>query len=238
MKCEDVRERLAEHLLGILEGPEDADMRRHLRGCAACRAEMAALGDGLATLSRAAHDVEPPDALQRRVLTVLEDEWSGELARHQPRRLTRWLAWVATFLVLAGSAAWGVASKWTAERYEAQATDWRQFLAALGGEDVRVGTLRAVGTQVLEGNVVVYNSQEGQSWALVLVRAPGQRGRVSVALSDGGRRIRLPELEFDEGGEAHTWLVTGSNLQPFETVTITDRSGVVLATATVSGDET
>jgi hypothetical protein len=59
------------------------------------------------------------------------------------------------------------------------------------------------------------------------------RGTANVTLSVGGRRIRLPELEFDEEGEAHTWVVTESSLRRFETVTITS-GGVVLATADVS----
>jgi hypothetical protein len=234
--CEDVREHLAEHLLGTLERLPDADVRHHLRGCAACRAELAALDDGLSTFSRAAHDVEPPAALERRVLAVLEEEWSAKPARHRLRLPIRQLAWAAMVLLLAASLSWGVASKMTAERYEAQAQDWRRFLTALGGDDVRVGTFRAVGAQPLEGNVVVYDSHEGRSWVLVLVRAPGRRGRASVVLSDGARSIRLPELEFDQGGEAHTWLVTGSNLTLFDSVVLTDRKRVVLATATVSGD--
>jgi anti-sigma factor RsiW len=233
VRCEEARSRLAEHLLGILDESDDADVRAHLRGCAACRVEMAALDEGLSTYSRAAHDVEPPDALQRRVLTVLEEEWSAFGARNRPRRLTRWPALVAALMVFAGLVVWGVASNRTADRYQAQAARWTQFLEALGGEDVRVGTLRGVGTNALEGNVVVYDSEVGQSWALVLVRAPGVRGTANVTLSVGGRRIRLPELEFDEEGEAHTWVVTESSLRRFETVTITS-GGVVLATADVS----
>lgn len=233
MTCEEARPRLAEHLLGVLDETEGADVRAHLRGCAACRVEMAALDEGLATYSRAAHDVDPPDALQRRVLTVLEEEWSADGARHRARRLTGWPAWVAALLLLAGLVVWGVASNRTADRYQAQAARWTQFLTALGGEDVRVGALRGAGTNTLEGNVVVYDSEAGQSWALVLVRAPGMRGTANVALSVGGRRIWLPELEFDEGGEGHTWLVTKSSLRPFETVTITS-GGAVLATADVS----
>ena len=32
MTCDEVRELLPEHLLGTLEGPEDLEVRRHLRG--------------------------------------------------------------------------------------------------------------------------------------------------------------------------------------------------------------
>ena len=33
MTCDEVREVLPEHLLGTLDGPEDLEVRRHLRGC-------------------------------------------------------------------------------------------------------------------------------------------------------------------------------------------------------------
>jgi hypothetical protein len=40
-------------------------------------------------------------------------------------------------------------------------------------------------------------------------------------------------LEFSAGGESSSWLVTSANLQSFDTVTITDGSGRVVATAAV-----
>ena len=234
MRCEEVREHLAELLLETSGDPEVAEARRHVRGCAACRTEMARLDDGLATFSNAAHDVEPPGSLQGRVLGVLEEEWASEPPRRRLRTAHR-LAWASTLIILAGSLIWGLSSKLEADRYEAEAGQWRQFLAALGGKDVRIGTFQAAGTRSVEGSVVVYDSDDGRSWALVLVRAPGRLGTARAMLSDEHRVIRLPELEFDEGGEAHALLVTGSSLEGFDTVTITGNGGVVLATATVSG---
>ena len=234
MRCEEVRGHLAELLLGTLPDLEHAEVRRHVRGCASCRTEMAMLGDGLATFSSAAHDVDPPGSLRRRVLEVIDEEWASDRP-HRHRRFRRRLAWASTFVILAGSVIWGLSSRMEADRYEAQAGRWEEFLAALGGTDVRVGTFRAAGTQSVDGSVVVYDSDEGRSWVLVLVRAPGRRGTARVMLSGQDGLIRLPSLEFDEGGEAHALLVTGSDLGAFGTVTITSNGGVVLATATVSG---
>ena len=62
MTCDQVREQLAEHLLGVLDPESDREIKRHLRGCAGCRAELASLGEGLATFARAAHQTEPPNA--------------------------------------------------------------------------------------------------------------------------------------------------------------------------------
>jgi hypothetical protein len=43
-------------------------------------------------------------------------------------------------------------------------------------------------------------------------------------------------MEFSSGGEASSWLVTSSNLRPFETVIVRDESGTTIATGSVSGD--
>ena len=76
MRCEEVREQLAEHLLGTLDERVDAEVREHLRGCASCRADMAALAEGVSTFAAAAHDLDPPEDLRERALTVLEREWA------------------------------------------------------------------------------------------------------------------------------------------------------------------
>ena len=78
--CERVRERLPEHVLGTLNEQDDATVRRHLRGCAGCRAEMSALGEGMASFARAVHDQPPPEELQDRVFAVLDEEWRAEEA--------------------------------------------------------------------------------------------------------------------------------------------------------------
>ena len=75
MTCDQIRELLPEHLLGSLEGSEDLEVRRHLRGCVACRDERMKLEEGVSALSRAVHDQEPPPELRDRVLGTLSEEW-------------------------------------------------------------------------------------------------------------------------------------------------------------------
>ena len=43
MNCDQVREKLIDLVYGELAGPEAAAVEEHLRGCAACRAELARL---------------------------------------------------------------------------------------------------------------------------------------------------------------------------------------------------
>lgn len=238
MNHDEVREQLAEHLLGTLEGPEDLEVRRHLRACASCRVEMAALGEGVSTFALAAHVKDAPPELKDRVLTVLQEEWRDdrEAVVGRPRRGFRtWIAWAAAVIAIVASAGWGAAANHRAAGYEAAAGRYRAFLDALGGEAVRVGTLRSAGSQTMDGSIVLYDSEVGQSWALVLVRAPGVQGQAQVTLSSpSGKTISLHPLDFSRWGEASSWLLTSSSLKPFDKATVTDSAGNVLATATVS----
>ena len=80
---------------------------------------------------------------------------------------------------------------------------------------------------------------EGQSWGIVLVRAPGvsgnaERHALQLAARTGPERpIDAGTLEFQPDGDAATWLVTSSDLTPFDRVTITADDGTVLATADI-----
>ena len=238
MRCDEVRDQLAEHLLGTLDEPADMQVRRHLRGCSGCRRDMAALAEGMSTFARAAHELAPPEELKERVLSVLHGDWAeGAAPSATDRRPIRWMAWAAAVVLVAGSATWGLWSNNRAARYEASAAKYESLLASLGGQNVRVANLRPQGSQQLEGSAVVYDSKVEQSWVLVLVRAPGMEGQATVTLStDDGRTIPLHAMEFSAGGEASSWLVTSSNLRPFESVTIRDESGATIATGSVSGD--
>lgn len=235
MNHDEVRGLLAEHLLGTLPAAEDARVRRHLRGCAACRREVAALAEGISTFASAAHDVRPPEELRDRVLAVLREEWA-EAAPPRTRRPS--LAAAALVALLAAAAVgFGVRGELRAERYEAAAASYQRFLEALGGESVRVGTLHPVGDRALRGSFVLYDSKVGQSWALVLVRAPGMEGRALATLwTEDGRRIDLHPLEFDAGGEAATWLVTSWDLRPFDRLSVAAPTGEVIARGVVWGD--
>jgi predicted anti-sigma-YlaC factor YlaD len=234
--CDEVREQLAEHLLGTLDEVADAAVRAHLRSCGACRREMAALAEGVETFARAAHEVEPPPELRDRVVGALAEEWTDSerpVATARPAR--RWIASTVAAAAVVASLAWGTSQARIANRYEGSAAKYEAFLHALGGKNVRVGVVRPAGSQDLSGSAVVYDSDVQQSWVLLLVRAPGLTGAADVELSSSnGRTIPMRPLEFADGGEASSWLVTSSNLQPFDRVTITDASGRVIATATVT----
>jgi hypothetical protein len=235
--CEDVRDHLGDHLLGTLDEVTDAAVRSHLRSCGACRREMTAMAEGIETFSRAAHDVEPPDALRDRVLGAIAEEWSETRPAVSRRRPVRtWIGAAVTAAAVVVSLAWGTSQARIADRYEASAAKYEAFLRVLGGRNVRVAEIRPAGQQEIHGSAVLYDSDVEQSWVLVLVRAPGMAGEASVRLSSGsGKTIDMHPLEFSEGGESSSWLVTSANLQPFDRLTITSPTGAVLAKAVVSG---
>jgi hypothetical protein len=145
-----------------------------------------------------------------------------------------WIASAVAAAAVLASLGWGASQARVADRYEESASKYLAFLHALGGKNVRVGVIRPTGATQITGSAVLYDSDVQQSWVLILVRAPGMSGEANVRLtSDSGRTIQMHPLEFAEGGESSSWLVTSSNLQPFDRVTITSPGGAVLAAAAV-----
>ena len=238
--CEQVRERLPEHVLGTLEGTDDDAVRRHLRGCAGCRAEMLALGDGMTAFSVAAHDRTPPDELHDRVRTVLEEEWREDAGRadelaERRHHLARRLVAVAAAVVLVASLGFGIAQTHRASVAAEDAASYQRLLTTLGGKEFRLGQLQAAGDQTVEGSVVVYDSHEGQSWVLVFVRTSGVSGEASASLSNpAGRTIDTWPIQIDRDGRGAGWLVTGVDLSSFNRIEVTGPDGSLLATGSIS----
>lgn len=236
MTCDEVRELLPEHLLGSLEGPEDLEVRRHLRGCGGCRVEMTGLADGVASFARAAHDRTPPPDLRDRVMMTLEQEWQAADEQRSHTRKRSWIAKAAAVLAIVAALGWGVSQTHRASLAAADAESYSRLLTTLGGKEFRIGELHSrSGHSMFEGSVVLYDSHEGQSWGIVLVRAPGVTGEAAVTLTaDDGRTIDVGTLKFQTDGDAATWLLTSSDLTPFNHVTITADDGTTLATADIN----
>jgi hypothetical protein len=234
--CDEARALLPEHLLGTLEEEADEGVRRHLRGCASCRAEMAALGEGIATFARAAHDRPPPDGLKDRVMTVLGEEWREQPVAIPAAGGRARLAWAAAAAaaVLVAALAWGGVQTRRASVAAADAGSYRNLLEVLGGEEFRLGELSSEGPDRLEGSVVLYDSHVDQSWVVVLVRAPGMFGTATATLeADDGRSIEMRPLEFGETGSAATWWVGPNDLRAYDHVEIARPDGTLLAATAI-----
>ena len=246
MTCDQVRELLPEQLLGALDGPEEFEVRRHLRGCVACRTERAALEDGMAALSHATHDLAPPPELRSRVLGTLAQEWRepvipvGEAGASSQKRRTRFLAAAAVvaMFAIAGTALWGNAQAGRATAAAADAASYQHVLRFLGGKDFRVGTLLGVDDGEVYGRVLLYDGDPGQawsSWAVVLVHSSSVKDGTTVALSTSdGQTLELSPLHLTSGANASSWLSSDQDLSPYNKLTIADAGGKVIATATVT----
>ncbi len=254
MRCEEVRELLPDHALGTLDEVQEAALRRHLRGCGACRSDALALDTGVAMFASAAHELQPPPELRDRVMTVLQEEWaevpSAHLPRHAVRRFVPWLATAAAVVALAGVLAWAsvaqsnlgrarqaaAAFSRVATQNEGDARSYREFLSALGGREVRVARLTPTGSIQVDGNAILYDSDEHQSWGLILVSAPGYVGKIDVTLvSTTGHTIKLPfPVQINDEGQGSDWIVTSADIGTFQTVRLTATDGTVLAVGTTS----
>jgi len=239
MKCDAVRQQLPDYVLGTLSETETAAIRSHLRGCASCREDATELDQGVALFAGAAHVAEPPPDLKERVLAVLEEEWSEPATPTTRRRHGFHVAaqaMAAALIVLAGVGAWAGVAQNNANRFREDALAYRRFLGALGGKDVRAGTLVASPGVTLDGSVALYDSDKGQSWIMVLAHATGFSDPVTVTLqAPGGREITVPfPLKFDASGEGWTAMVTGANVSSFNHIVLTGANGRVVAQGTIA----
>lgn len=241
MKCEEIRQFIPDLVLGTLSETESAAVRRHLRGCSSCRADAVELDEGVSLFAQAAHDAEPPPELRDRVMSVLGEEWAESPARpHRARRRITfaWQAVAALVIVLAGLATWGGIAQGNANRYREDAASYRGILGALGGKDFRVGRILGSPGVTIDGTVVLYDSDGGQSWVMVLAKAPGMTEDVTVTLTGGGRSIAIPfPLHFDENGEGWTGLVTAANLTMFDGVSLTGPNGASIGRVHIEATE-
>lgn len=85
-KCEQIEERLSEHLDGLLDAPERAAFESHVAGCALCRKLVAQVGGALAQVHRL-EMVEEPLGLA----TAILDATLGPRAPKKSWKIFGWL---------------------------------------------------------------------------------------------------------------------------------------------------
>jgi hypothetical protein len=241
MTCEQVRELLPEHLLGSLDETTDARIRRHIRGCSECRAERLRLEEGVAALSYATHEAQPPDALRDHVMGVLRQEWTEpeeppatSTKRPSKGPAWRWVASVAAILLVV-TLGWSAIETRRADRVAADASSYQALLATLGGREFRLGELHGMGSNGVSGTVLLYDGAQGwNSWGIVLAHSTSDLTDARAMLvGPGGDSRELPPLHFS-GGEASSWLVTHDALTGYDELVIVAHDGTVLANARIA----
>ena len=233
--CEDVRTQLPDFILGSAGDAGDVEVRRHLRGCGACRRELDALHDGLRVFGSTLERSAPPE-LSDRVMAVLSEEWSdAEGPRRSASLPPRWRVVVAASLALAVLAGtFGLLQLGRAREEARDASSFRTVLATLGGTGFKVGTLEAATATPVEGSVVAYESSKDQSFVVVFVRTPGLTGEGSLLVSRSDGTTWDPgSIEFDGDGDAAVWWVTDRSIESMTGLTVSAPDGSTLATASL-----
>jgi hypothetical protein len=231
--CDDVRTLLPDFVLGSTERRDELDLRRHLRGCGACRRELDALREGVGVFASTLERPAPP-GLRDRVMNVLSEEWTEGIESPRSREPPRgWrIAFAASIVLALVAGAFGLIQLGRARDATKDATSFRTVLATLGGTGFKVGTFEAATERPVEGSVVAYESSKDQSFVVVFVRTPELTGDGSllVSRSDGTTWDPGP-IEFDGDGDAAVWWVTDRSIASMTGLTVTGPDGSILATA-------
>jgi hypothetical protein len=232
--CDEVRTLLPDFVLGSQEKGNDLDVRRHLRGCGACRRELDALGEGLGVFASTLERPAPPE-LRDRVMDVLSEEWteaSEPLASREPAPRGWRIAFAASLTLAVISGMFGLIQLGRAREAAKDANSYGAVLATLGGTGFKVGTLEAASDSPVEGSVVAYESSNDQSFVVVFVRTPELTGEGSLLVSKSDGTTWDPgSIEFDGDGDAAVWWVTDRSIASMTGLTVRAPDGSLLATA-------
>jgi hypothetical protein len=218
--CREWRGALASAALGRLEDAEAIALQAHLDGCAACRAELAALTSVARALPRA--DIERVADVPGEPPSRLEEQVVGRIAAiRADRGRRRWRALVAVAAVVAAGAGIGavIARTNDGDRPAPAATIDFPF----GGEASGHAELdaRAEGTQV---RLVASGLDDGDWYWLWLTGDDG--GRVTAGTFRG------------TGGDVEVTMTAAIPLEDARRIWVTDGDDAVVLDATVSRDAT
>ncbi|WP_424347703.1 anti-sigma factor [Kocuria sp. CH-021] len=215
------------YAVDALEPGERAAFELHLRGCAACREEVAAFGEVGAHLASAVAE-PPPAALRANVLAAVrgtpQEQRSGHRAadpadpadpgagdtspgtvvplapRPRPRR--RWLAAAAAAVLLPGAALGGWALGTQSEQREQQLVAQEQDRQArlLSAPDVTTRQLEVDGRPA---TLVVSAQEDAALFVASGLTGPGEGREYQLWLVQGGTPV--PDVHFG-GGDVQVWL--------------------------------
>jgi hypothetical protein len=195
--CAQARELLVELATGVLTGQERGQVLRHVAGCAACRAELAALAQAADALLLLAPTAEPPPGFEGRLMVRLEgatparpevaESARPDRQRGRPGRPARWRRWLtrpalaaaAAVLVAAGLGATAVG--WRTADDRALAERYRHTLAIADGRYIEAARLTTE-AGAAAGTVFLYEGQ--RSWLLASVTAAPTDGAYAMTVID------------------------------------------------------
>jgi predicted anti-sigma-YlaC factor YlaD len=259
MNCVDVRDRLAEHALGVLEEDDLRQVDRHLQWCAGCRKESAEMLEGLAKVPLSLRPVDPEPSLEDRVVEAVAAA-SGR-GRGTARRGLRMLA-VATLaaaITAASAFGWAFAERAKVQGLKekvASVESSQRGLARLfkelkehsrGNGTLYEATLYPGPAHQQAGQALVFSGAKGSGFVLVevVVALDGRIGPYQVELQDRAGHIRqVGRLErtsnqtyllyrpFDQSLE-NLSKPEAIELRRLDLLQVTDRTGTTVLTGLV-----
>jgi hypothetical protein len=241
VSCVEVRERLAEHALGVLTEQEASFVERHLERCVACRKEAAELEHGVETMTFALPDAWPSAALGERVVhKVTGVAAPGRGRSRSARRAIQSLA-AATLIavvVAMGSLGWAVKERNRALDISTLVAKRQQDIKAI--EKI----LQSVGGRPFHVQLLPAPEYSGFGSAII-VSAPGKNNFVLVEVAEltpatgpytvqvvdrSGKVYSLGRLDRTNDGDLLLSRYTGHDLSKVITVSILDNHSMAVMT--------
>jgi anti-sigma factor RsiW len=184
---------VAAYALGALTDDETRRFEDHLRTCELCRTDLAQLRPVVDALPAAAEPMQPPPALKKRIMSVVESEARERERAERPRR-RQFLSFrplpalaAACVLLLAGV---GIG---LAVLQDDQRTVDGQFLRASGSVEMRVEDGR--GTLEIEDMPQAPQGRVYQVWTQRFGEDPKPTDALFTVDGDGSASVSVPGVE-------------------------------------------
>jgi anti-sigma-K factor RskA len=207
LTCDEVRDRAAPFVLGVLEADEAAAVRAHLASCQDAHTEMEEMGSVVPALAYAAEEREPRPELKGRILAAAAAERPAHAQAPRPRLVSDATPRRSTAARGPGAAAWGL--RIAAVLAIVALAGWNILLQGrLDEADQQALQAAAYGRAVAA--VLEVATRPGAA-AAVLAPQEGQTGRGIAAVGpEGGVRVALEGLAPTEGSDVYeVWAISG-----------------------------
>jgi putative zinc finger protein len=231
MSCLEIRERLTEHALGLLPAAEAEEVDRHLQWCHGCRKEAAELAEGAGAFGLALPPVEPPPALESKIVNRLRTA-TGRTTQGGLRRVRGLVAaTLVAALIALGATGWALAERSHALTLEQRLTAMRgrvQNFAELlkssgGGKTFQADLLSPEGSPG-SGFAAMFSAPRVDSLLFVDVVLPDDlKGPFAVQVVDTRRTWEAGTVKKTASGE---WILaqrTGVDFEHALAVTVVDK---------------
>ncbi|MDP8956958.1 MAG: zf-HC2 domain-containing protein [Actinomycetota bacterium] len=230
MSCAEVKELLADHIVGSLSAMDAQRVDRHLARCAECRRERAALEEGMASMAFALPPIDPPPNLGERIAGRVAAATAGKPA--SPTRVRALAAaTMAAILVAVGALGWAVAERGQVNLVRRQQVQnvkqLTEALKAVGARPYRADLLPARQEKKGFGSVAIYSATRVNDFILVGVVLPDDDAPpYTVKTTDpDGRVLSRGTLSKTNNGDWVFYESTQANLSHAISVSVMDRSG-------------